>query len=99
MPSIAFDPLRWLGVWAGAFRAHVDFIPDAKLCHSPADPCSSQLGMAVAHGGKSPVELAFGCRPRDVANTETQDLEQLTPQGPGGDQCEESVQRFASPGF
>ena len=51
--------------------------------------------MAVTYGGKSPVELAFGRRPRDVLNAETQDLEQLTAPTPEGDQCEEDLQRLA----
>merc|ERR1712197_293527 len=51
--------------------------------------------MAVTYGGKSPVELAFGRRPRGVLNAETQDLEQLTAPTPEGDQCEEDLQRLA----
>ena len=51
--------------------------------------------MAVTYGGKSPIELAFGRRPRVVANAETQDLEQLTSQGSEGDQCGGSLQRLA----
>merc|ERR1712197_119488 len=52
--------------------------------------------MAVTYGGKSPVELACGRRPRDVLNAETQDLEQLTAPTPDGDQCEEDLQRLAT---